>query len=68
MQIPHVEILDGPLDLLLRRRVDCAGQAEHDLWDYDVASQPALIVVICAGGHAKLGTKMGDSVVAFALP
>jgi quinoprotein glucose dehydrogenase len=25
-------------------------------------------VVICAGGHGKLGTKMGDSVVAFALP
>jgi quinoprotein glucose dehydrogenase len=25
-------------------------------------------VAICAGGHGKLGTKMGDSVVAFALP
>jgi quinoprotein glucose dehydrogenase len=25
-------------------------------------------VVICAGGHGKLGTKMGDSVVAFRLP
>ncbi|MEK6287825.1 MAG: pyrroloquinoline quinone-dependent dehydrogenase [Acidobacteriota bacterium] len=25
-------------------------------------------VVICAGGHGKLGTKMGDHVVAFALP
>jgi quinoprotein glucose dehydrogenase len=25
-------------------------------------------IVICAGGHGKLGTKMGDSVVAFALP
>jgi quinoprotein glucose dehydrogenase len=25
-------------------------------------------VVICAGGHGKLGTKMGDSVVAYALP
>ncbi len=25
-------------------------------------------VVICAGGHGKLKTKMGDSVVAFALP
>jgi quinoprotein glucose dehydrogenase len=24
-------------------------------------------VVICAGGHGKLGTKRGDSVVAFAL-
>lgn len=25
-------------------------------------------VVICAGGHGKMGSKMGDSVVAFALP
>jgi quinoprotein glucose dehydrogenase len=25
-------------------------------------------VVICAGGHGKLGTKMGDAVVAFRLP
>jgi quinoprotein glucose dehydrogenase len=25
-------------------------------------------VVISAGGHGKLGTKMGDSVVAFSLP
>ena len=25
-------------------------------------------VVICAGGHGKLGTKRGDAVVAFALP
>src|SRR4029453_10534688 len=25
-------------------------------------------VVIAAGGHGKLGTKMGDAVVAFALP
>ncbi|MBV8818697.1 MAG: pyrroloquinoline quinone-dependent dehydrogenase [Acidobacteriaceae bacterium] len=25
-------------------------------------------VVVCAGGHAKLGTKMGDAVVAFTLP
>jgi quinoprotein glucose dehydrogenase len=25
-------------------------------------------IVICAGGHGKLGTKMGDAVVAFALP
>jgi quinoprotein glucose dehydrogenase len=25
-------------------------------------------VVICAGGHARLGTKLGDHVVAYALP
>ncbi len=25
-------------------------------------------VVICAGGHGKIGTKRGDAVVAFTLP
>lgn len=25
-------------------------------------------LVICAGGHGKLGTKMGDYVMAFRLP
>ena len=25
-------------------------------------------VVIAAGGHGKLGTKLGDSLIAFALP
>ena len=25
-------------------------------------------VVIAAGGHGKIGTKLGDSLVAFALP
>jgi len=25
-------------------------------------------LVICAGGHGKIGNKMGDSVMAFALP
>jgi quinoprotein glucose dehydrogenase len=25
-------------------------------------------LVICAGGHGKLGTKQGDYVIAFALP
>jgi quinoprotein glucose dehydrogenase len=25
-------------------------------------------IVICAGGHGKLGTKMGDHVMAFTLP
>jgi quinoprotein glucose dehydrogenase len=25
-------------------------------------------IVICAGGHGKLGSKQGDAVVAFALP
>jgi quinoprotein glucose dehydrogenase len=25
-------------------------------------------LVICAGGHGKLGTKLGDAVIAYALP
>ena len=25
-------------------------------------------VVICAGGHGRLGTKLGDYVIAYALP
>ena len=33
---------------------------------YEVAGKQYL--VICAGGHGKLGTKMGDYVVSFALP
>lgn len=53
----------------------------HDLWDYNTAAQPTLVdleldgaripAVIAAGkmGHVgKLGTKLGDFVVAFALP
>jgi quinoprotein glucose dehydrogenase len=33
---------------------------------YSVAGKQ--YVVICAGGHGQMGTKLGDSVVAFALP
>ena len=33
---------------------------------YEIAGKQYL--VICAGGHGKLGTKVGDYVVAFALP
>jgi len=35
---------------------------------YRVRKNGKQFVVICAGGHGKLGTKIGDSVVAFALP
>ena len=51
----------------------------HELWSaelpasaqstpmtYTIAGKQ--YVVICAGGHGKAGNKMGDSVVAFALP
>ncbi len=33
---------------------------------YEIAGKQYL--VICAGGHGKLGTKLGDAVLAFALP
>jgi quinoprotein glucose dehydrogenase len=42
----------------------------HDLWDYDVSSQPMLIEIKRGGSSVPavaVGTKMGDSVVAFSL-
>jgi quinoprotein glucose dehydrogenase len=35
---------------------------------YQVSAGGKQFVVIAAGGHGKMGTKMGDYVVAFALP
>jgi quinoprotein glucose dehydrogenase len=35
---------------------------------YRLSENGKQYVVICAGGHGKLGTKMGDYVMAFALP
>jgi quinoprotein glucose dehydrogenase len=35
---------------------------------YQVRRNGKQFLVICAGGHGKLQTKMGDFVVAFALP
>ena len=40
--------------------------AQAILMTYEVGGKQYL--VICAGGHGKLETKMGDSVVAFRLP
>jgi quinoprotein glucose dehydrogenase len=50
-----------------------------ELWKVDLPASAQAIpmtyetkgkqyVVICAGGHGKLGTKMGDAVIAFQLP
>ena len=35
---------------------------------YQIRSDGKQYVVIAAGGHGRLGSKLGDSVVAFALP
>jgi quinoprotein glucose dehydrogenase len=35
---------------------------------YKAGKSGKQFVVICAGGHGKMGTKIGDYVVAFALP
>jgi quinoprotein glucose dehydrogenase len=50
--------------LLWRGRLSAGGQATP--MTYSVNGKQ--YVVIAAGGHGKLGTKLGDSLVAFALP
>jgi quinoprotein glucose dehydrogenase len=35
---------------------------------YQAGRDGKQFVVIAAGGHGKLGTKLGDSLIAFALP
>jgi quinoprotein glucose dehydrogenase len=50
--------------LLWKRRLPAGGQAAP--MTYRVNGKQ--YVVIAAGGHGKLGTKQGDSLVAFALP
>jgi len=54
-------------------------QTEKELWQFELPAggqatpmtylfKGKQYVVISAGGHGKLGTKQGDSVLAFALP
>jgi len=54
-------------------------QSGRELWSVELPASAQSIpmtysiggkqyVVICGGGHGKAGSKMGDSVVAFALP
>jgi quinoprotein glucose dehydrogenase len=45
---------------------DLPASAQATPMTYSVGSKQ--YIVICAGGHGKTGSKMGDSVVAFALP
>ena len=53
-------------DVLWRGRLPAGGQATPmSYWSNASGRQ---FVVIAAGGHSTLGTKQGDSIVAFALP
>jgi quinoprotein glucose dehydrogenase len=51
---------------LWKGRLPAGGQATP--MTYRLRSNGKQFVVIAAGGHGKLGTKLGDSLVAFALP
>jgi quinoprotein glucose dehydrogenase len=51
---------------LWKGRLPAGGQAAP--MTYRLRSGGKQFVVIAAGGHGKLGTKLGDSLVAFALP
>jgi quinoprotein glucose dehydrogenase len=52
--------------LLWEAKLPAGGQATP--MTYQVRSDGKQYLVIAAGGHGKLGTKLGDSVVAFTLP
>jgi quinoprotein glucose dehydrogenase len=52
-------------DELWKRRLPAGGQATP--MTFSLAKTGKQYIVIAAGGHAKLGTKLGDYVVAFAL-
>jgi quinoprotein glucose dehydrogenase len=51
---------------LWKGRLPAGGQAMP--MTYQLQHDGKQFVVIAAGGHGKLGTKLGDSLVAFALP
>jgi quinoprotein glucose dehydrogenase len=51
---------------LWKGRLPAGGQATP--MTYRLRPDGRQFVVIAAGGHGKLGTKLGDSLVAFALP
>ena len=50
----------------LRGRLPAGGQATP--LTYRAREGGKQYVVIAAGGHGKMGTKLGDALVAFALP
>ncbi len=49
-------------------RADLPASAQSTPMTYQLGPNGKQFVAIAAGGHGKLGTKMGDHVVAFALP
>jgi quinoprotein glucose dehydrogenase len=51
---------------LWKGRLPAGGQATP--MTYCLRPDGKQFVLIAAGGHGKIGTKLGDSVVAFALP
>ncbi len=51
---------------LWKGRLPAGGQATP--MTYRLREDGRQFVVICAGGHGKLGTKLGDYVIAYALP
>jgi quinoprotein glucose dehydrogenase len=51
---------------LWKGRLPAGGQATP--MTYRLKPDSRQFVVICAGGHGKLGTKLGDYVIAYALP
>lgn len=51
---------------LWKGRLPAGGQATP--MTYRLSPESKQYVVICAGGHGRIGTKLGDSVIAFALP
>jgi quinoprotein glucose dehydrogenase len=50
---------------LWRSRLPAGGQATPMTYRLTDGRQ---FIVIAAGGHGKLGTKLGDSIIAYALP
>ena len=51
---------------LWKGRLPAGGQATP--MTYRLSENGRQFVVIAAGGHARMGTKLGDYVIAFALP
>ena len=62
---PHLRAFDSDTGKLLWT-VELPASAQSTPMTYEWKGKQ--YIVICAGGHGKLKSKMGDSVVAFALP
>ena len=64
---PYLRAFDSDTGKLLwEAELPAGGQATP--MTYRVRSNGKQYVVIAAGGHGRMGTKLGDSIVAFALP